>query len=221
MDNKIVVVTGIKGGTGKSTITSLLANYFRDKNIPVMVCDADIQGTVKFERSDDLKIYPEKEPSWDVHWIAVSDDFSRVVKSIQKVPGVVIVDCPGNVDDARLCQIYKAAYMAIVPFRYDRKNVKATFEFSRAFNQVSRAMMLYVPNMVSAFEGFRKSFRDAKAYAEENFKGYSDPCITPKIMDRIELRDSNTLFLTSKQRGEVRNAFEMIIKYLNLGDYEQ
>ena len=68
--------------------------------------------------------------------------------------------------------------MAIVPFRYDRKNVKATFEFSRAFNQVSRAMMLYVPNMVSAFEGFRKSFRDAKAYAEENFKSYSDPCIT-------------------------------------------
>ena len=45
---------------------------------------------------------------------------------------------------------------------------------------------------------------------------YGSPGITPRIMDRIELRDSNTLAMTSRQRSEVKNAFNEIIRYLNI-----
>lgn len=214
MENRIIVVSGIKGGTGKSTTAILLANYFHDKNIPVIVFDADIQGSVAFERSDDLKNNPGKEPNWDVHWIAAMDDFGKAARSLSKIKGVVIIDCPGNIDDPRLQHLYKAAYMAVIPFRYDRKTVKATYDFARAFGKVSRAMMLFVPNLITPFEFFRQSFRESKSFVEENFQPYGD--VTPKIMDRVELRDCNTLSLTSKQRSEVRGAFDMIIHYLNI-----
>lgn len=216
MENRIVVVTGIKGGTGKSTITSLLAHYLADRGIGVIVFDADIQATVRNERTDDKKKNPDAVTPWDVHSIIAHDDFERLIRQMKRMQGVVLIDCPGSIDDPRLQLLYKEAYMAVIPFRYDRKNVQATYGFYKAFRKVSRAMTLFVPNMVSPFEGFRRSFREAKAFAEEHFLNYDSPGITPRIMDRIELRDSNTLAMTSRQRSEVKNAFNEIIRYLNI-----
>lgn len=217
MENRIVVVTGIKGGTGKSTITSLFAHYLADKGIGVIVFDADIQATVRNERTEDKKNSPDAVTPWDVHSIVAHDNYDRLLRQMKRMPGVVLVDCPGNIDDPRLQQLYREAYMAVIPFRYDRKNVQATYGFYKAYKKVSRSMTLFVPNMVSPFEGFRRSFREAKAFAEEHFLNYGSPGITPKIMDRIELRDSNTLAMTSRQRSEVRNAFDEIIRNLNIG----
>ena len=87
MENRIVVVTGIKGGTGKSTITSLLAHYLADRGIPVIVFDADIQATVRNERTDDKKKDPDAETPWDVHSIIAHDDFERLTEAAAALQG--------------------------------------------------------------------------------------------------------------------------------------
>ena len=54
-DNHIVLFANQKGGVGKTTLCALFANYLDNKNVPLLVLDADIQQTLKDRRDDDLK----------------------------------------------------------------------------------------------------------------------------------------------------------------------
>ena len=71
--NKIVLVSNLKGGTGKTSICELLAIYTVEKELPCMVLDADNQLDVYEDRKDDLLKQYDKIKTDKGEFIVVND----------------------------------------------------------------------------------------------------------------------------------------------------
>ena len=128
MQNKIIVTVGLKGGGGKSTVCANLAMHLVDKGIPVIVYDADIQQTLVRHRQRELAEHPDAELPYQLlpFSTANADEVKSNMQKLKEVPAVILIDCPGNINDACLQHIYAAADLAVVPTRYDFDNLDTT-----------------------------------------------------------------------------------------------
>ena len=143
----------------------------------------------------------------------VEDDTEKRFMSVKKIPGIVLVDCPGTVDKPGLKYIFSSADIAVMPFRYDRMNVRETETFAGLFQKISKASIMVLPNLVTQYDDKREAFRLAAETAKEILPKYGT--LLPDIVDCVAVRDSNTLGMTYKQRFAVRNAFNEIINEIN------
>ena len=148
MKNLIVTFTNLKGGTGKTTLCSLFATYCVEQGLPVVVLDADTQLSLRKNRFDDLEL-TKKDIPWKVFPFRVEGDTEKRFKSVKKIPGIVLVDCPGTVDKPGLKYIFSSANIAVMPFRYDRMNVRETETFAGLFQKISKASIMFLPNLVT------------------------------------------------------------------------
>lgn len=212
MKNLIVTFTNLKGGTGKTTLCSLFATYCVEQGLPVVVLDADTQLSLRKNRFDDL-VLTKKDTPWKVFPFRVEDDTEKRFMSVKKIPGIVLVDCPGTVDKPGLKYIFSSADIAVMPFRYDRMNVRETETFAGLFQKISKASIMFLPNLVTQYDDKREAFRLAAETAKEILPKYGT--LLPDIVDCVAVRDSNTLGMTYKQRFAVRNAFNEIINEIN------
>jgi len=195
MDNKIVLFANMKGGTGKTTLCELFANYAIDKVVSVMAFDADPQLSLYKDRQDDIKACPDAEVGWNVYPLRLDSGIEPVIERMRKIPDVVLVDCPGNIDNPYLQHLFRVADVVVMPFRYDRKNVRETTTFADIFRQLNTtAQILFVPNMATYVDERHASFDEARKLAYDSFGKYSPCFITPRVMERTSVRDSNTLF---------------------------
>lgn len=135
--NKIVLVSNLKGGTGKTSICELLAIYAVEKGLPTMVLDADKQLDVYEDRKDDLLKHPEADPLFDISPLTVDANLPSVIAKLKELNGVIFIDCPGSLDNNYLAALYQAADVVVVPFRYERKNVRDTGKFTHIFRQLN------------------------------------------------------------------------------------
>lgn len=216
MKNRIVLFSNMKGGTGKTTLCELFATYAVEKDLPVVVYDADVQLSLFKDRQDDLARDSAAETPWDVEPLVVDDTIMKKIRLLKTIPGVVIIDCPGNVDNAYLQHLFMSADIIVVPFRFDRKNVRETKTFVDVLDRIGvSARMLLVPNMVKYIESQRQELKDAIDLSVKSFYvKQSGKKILPEVWDRTELRVANTLSLNSKQRSEVKKAFDSIVSYI-------
>lgn len=212
MKNIIVTFTNLKGGTGKTTLCSLFATYCVEQGLPIVVIDADTQLSLVKNRHDDLG-NGTKETPWKVFPFRVGEDTEQRLKSVKKIPGIVLIDCPGTVDKPALKYIFESADIAVMPFRYDRMNVRETETFSGLFRKISDAPILFAPNLVTRYDDRRESFMLAAEKAKEVFPKYGT--LLPGIPDCVAVRDSGTIGMSYKQRIAVRNAFDEIINEIN------
>lgn len=212
MRNKIVLFSNMKGGTGKTTLLELFASYAIENEVPVLALDADPQLSLYKDRQDDLQANPAASPSWLVKLLRVDENISAVIEKIKAVRGVVLIDCPGNIDNNYLQLLFKAADVIVMPFKYDRKNVRETATFCGIFRKLNdKARILFVPNMAMSIEEHRAELMSARNMAYEVFKPYRG-YITKSIMRRVELQCCNTLGLNYQQRREVKVSFEEILE---------
>lgn len=212
MKNKIVLFSNMKGGTGKTTLLELFASYAIEKDVPVLAMDADPQLSLYKDRQDDLQANPAASPSWLVKLLRVDENIAAIIEKIKAVPGVVLIDCPGNIDNNYLQLLFKAADVVVMPFKYDRKNVRETATFCEIFRKINdKARILFVPNMSMSIEKHRPELLSARNVAYEFFKPYRG-YITKSIMRGVELQCCNTLALNYKQRNAVKKSFEEILE---------
>lgn len=212
MNNKIVIFTNMKGGTGKTTLLELFASYAAEQGIPLLVMDADPQLSLYKDRRDDLQDSPEAQIPWNVRPMRLDDNVQAVISQAKAVPGIVLIDCPGNIDNPNLQYLFRAADVAVMPFKYDRKNVRETATFCGIFRKINdKARILFVPNMSMSFEEHRAELLLARNMSYEIFKPYRG-YITKSIMHRLELQCCNTIGLNYRQRREVRVPFDEIIE---------
>ena len=47
------------------------------------------------------------------------------------LPGYVLIDCPGTLNDPALLKVFQAADAAVIPFRYDDFMIDSTFTFTK------------------------------------------------------------------------------------------
>lgn len=216
MKNRIIIFSNIKGGVGKTTLCALFASHLARKCYPVIAIDADLQASLYRHRQREMNVAPEVQIPWSVELLDTSDGerLKQVVENLKKMPGVVLVDCPGNLNDRNLEYIYKAADTAIVPISFDADTVDATGLFVKAFKAVSSAGLIFIPNRINVSE--RKT---AELRQREQTTGYLSlvGTVTPAVKQSVAVKRYTTLYPLEKSQTDVLEpAFNKIIGELGL-----
>lgn len=136
------------------------------------------------------------------------------MQKLKEVPAVILIDCPGNINEACLQHIYTAADLAVVPTRYDFDNLDTTVLFADLFVLISKAKMLLIPNCISEIELPHPEIQDARNQAKDLLEPFGD--ITPRIKQCVTVKCYSTIFLHDKyQRNAVKYAFEKIVEFID------
>lgn len=216
MENKIVILSGAKGDTGKSLVCAIMAMYLWENGIPVVVLDADIQQSLQRLRSREIQDNPDIELPYALQTLDATKSYQQVkdvMAMVKQIPAVVLIDCPGNVSDPGLQAIYEDADIAVIPTRYNYDNLEVAKKFSESFKQFSNARIFFVPNSINKNEEKRPEIAQARDLAYTFLKelGY----ITPAIKQGVSVRCYSTIKkLDSYQRAAVKFAFAPIVETL-------
>ena len=204
----IVIFSNVKGGVGKTTLCAMFATWLAERGYPVVAVDADLQASLSRHRQREKAAEPEIQVPWDV--LSAEAD---TVKKLQKVNGIVLVDCPGTLNDQKLLDIYQMADVAVVPLSYDTDTVDATGVFIKVLKKVSKARLVFVPNRINSAEKKAEELRQ-----REQTHGILEliGTVTPRIKQSVVVKRYSTLeSLSSDQTQAVEEAFKAIEKIMD------
>ena len=204
----IVIFSNVKGGVGKTTLCAMFATWLAEHGYPVVAVDADLQASLTRHRQREAAAEPELKTPWDV--LSAEND---IVKKLQKVNGIVLVDCPGTLNDQKLLDIYQMADVAVVPLSYDTDTVDATGVFIKVLKKVSDAKLVFVPNRINSAEKKAEELRQ-----REQTHGILEliGTVTPRIKQSVAVKRYSTLeSLSSDQTQAVEEAFKAIEKIMD------
>lgn len=214
MENKIILFSNIKGGVGKSSLCSLFATYCAEKGIGIAVVDADLQQTLVRKREREVADSPEVQEPWQLISLdtSSSDGVAQLMENLKTIPGWILIDCPGNLNDNALISVFKAADVVVVPISYEDVVVDATSVFIKVFRQLSQAPFFFLPNRINDAEG-TKSEREQRI---ETIKVLGQlGLVTPRIKQSVVIKRFSTLYgLDPYQTNAVSFAFDAIIEKL-------
>lgn len=216
MKNRIIIFSNIKGGVGKTTLCALFASCLAEKGCPVIVIDADLQASLYRHRQREKDAAPDMQIPWNVEMLDTSDRdrLAQVVKKLKEVPGVVLIDCPGNLNDRNLAYIYQSADTAIIPISFDADTVDATGIFVKTLKSVSSANLIFIPNRINVAERKVEEIRQ-----REQTIGYLGlvGTVTPMVKQSVAIKRYSTLYPLEKSQAEILEpAFNKIIEELDL-----
>jgi putative conjugative transposon protein traA len=218
MKNRIVIFSNIKGGVGKTTLCALFASYLAERGYPVIAIDADLQASLYRHRQREKDVAPDVQAPWNVDLLdtAKGDHLKNVMSKLKTVPGIVLIDCPGNLNDRNLEYIYKSADTAIIPISFDADTVDATGIFVKALKTVSSANLVFIPNRINTSE--RKSEELRQRAQTTEFLGLVG-VVMPTVKQSVSVKRYTTLYpLERNQLAAVEPSFCKIIEELQLND---
>mgnify|MGYP000065286612 CR=1 FL=1 len=218
MKNKIVIFSNIKGGVGKTSLCALFASYLAEKGCPVIAIDADLQASLYRHRQREKDVAPEEPVPWNVELLDTADrkQTEHVMCKLKEIPGVVLIDCPGNLNDRNLELVYRAADAAVIPISFDADTVDATGIFIKALRTVSSANLVFVPNRINTSE--RKSEELRQRAQTTEFLGLVGT-VTPTIKQSVSVKRYTTLYpLERGQLAAVEPSFAKIVEILQLNE---
>lgn len=216
MENKIFLFSNIKGGVGKTTLCALFASYLAEKGVPVFVLDADLQASLYRHRKREKDVDTEAVAPWQVEILDTADreKLTETINKLKKVPGVVLIDCPGNLNDKNLAYIYSIADVAVIPMSFDADTVDATGVFVKALKKISPAQLIFAPNRINVSEGRAEELRQRAQTTE--ILGIIGTVI-PRVKQTVSIKRYTTLYKMEKpQQKAVEEAFKVIMKETNI-----
>lgn len=216
MKNRIIIFSNIKGGVGKTTLCALFASYLAEKGCPVIVIDADLQASLYRHRQREQDVTPDAKAPWNVELLDTADRarLEQVMGKLKEVPGIVLIDCPGNLNDRNLEFIYKSADTAIIPLSFDADTVDATGIFVKALKTVSPAELLFLPNRINTSE--RKSEELRQRAQTTELLGLVGT-VMPTIRQSVSVKRYTTLYpLERNQLTAVEPAFYKLMEQLRI-----
>ena len=181
-----VVFANQKGGVGKSTLCILFADYLAWKGRSVCVIDTDLQKSVLMQRRKDAVAHSGQDEPYGVQDFDVAEPnaMRQLVDSASEVEGFVLFDTPGNVSQDGLLPLFAGADFIVCPFDYEDKTLDSTGTF------------------VSVLAAIRQHVGDMQA---------RHGAVLPPIPARANLRRADTFEITPRQRGYVRDCFEIML----------
>ena len=110
--SKVVLFSNIKGGVGKTTLCAHFSEYLNEKGMSVSAADADIQASLTRHREREIEADPEHAVSWEIVKLNTLDagKLKTDMKKLRQKDGIVVIDCPGNLNDNNLAIIYSQAH---------------------------------------------------------------------------------------------------------------
>lgn len=191
--NKFILFSNIKGGVGKTTLCAHFTEYLAEQEFPVAAVDADLQASLSRHRERDVKEDPKRPIPWEVIKLNTfeKDKVESVVKKLKKVDGIIVVDCPGNLNDNNLSVLFEAADLIVVPMAFDVDTIDATGIFVNVVKKRSKAKLLFLPNRINVSEGKAKELemRD-KTIKDLNRIGK----VLPRIKQSVIIKRYTTIY---------------------------
>ena len=152
MENKIVVFANQKGGVGKTSLAISLAHWLTLGNIPVLFVDADLQQSAATLRQEDSENFSTPEP-WKIYSLDITSktEVKEMLSKLKNLPGTVIIDSPGSLDNDNVKYIFNAADVIVIPIEYSRVAIDSTAKFAEVLKKMEDAGFLsgkvyYLPN---------------------------------------------------------------------------
>ena len=210
--NKFILFSNIKGGVGKTTLSAHFTEYLAEHEYPVAAVDADLQASLSRHRERDVKEDPKRPLPWEVIKLNTFDGekVKAVVKKLKQVDGIIVVDCPGNLNDNNLSILFEAADFIVVPMAFDVDTIDATNIFINVVKKRSKAKLLFLPNRINVSEGRAQdlAIRD-KDIKDLNKVGK----VMPRIKQSVVIKRYTTIYpLDMYQYMTLEEPFEAIIK---------
>ena len=133
--NKTIIITfaNQKGGVGKTTLCTLFANYLVAKGKSVIVVDCDGQQTIYEKRQADRKKYSDEQVKYNIQAFSIAniDNVRNLMKNLRQMPGVVLIDAPGNLAQQGLIPLFAQTDYIVCPYQYEITSINSTVVFVR------------------------------------------------------------------------------------------
>jgi len=208
---KIICIGNQKGGTGKSTGVSIIANYIAQKtNYEILVVDADdLQQTLmKFREIDLAKGYNIDNLYHLVH--ISSNDFPKMSQGLIYDYDFIFIDLPGNLKQEGVISCYNLVDYLFIPTGTSIADIDSTMKFIDLYREKVIPIRSHhgaKTNIYSYLSRVKRNTNDYKA-AKEN-----------RILEKIgvpmmENDISETVFLQSNATtAEVYSSIRRSIDY--------
>lgn len=191
---KVICIGNQKGGVGKSTITSMLANYLhKHSDVKILVVDADdLQQTLTKLRNTELNGNGEKGRSaYNIETI-YAVDFESNIKSWRANYDLIFVDVPGDLKHAGVGKIYANIDYLFIPTSSSTFDISSTIEFIEFVNNVFKG---FNKNLVAY--GFFNKVKPQTVDFKELYRSkdmFSLPFLENFVPDHVNLqREASTL----------------------------
>lgn len=208
----IILIGNIKGGVGKSTLSTNLAALLVQQGKDVVIVDADRQSTTANWTAD--RNITEKPK---VHCVRQYDSIRETLKDLSNRYDVVIADCQGR-DSLELRSGMLVANRLIVPFKPSQPDldtlptISNIIKDSKLINPTMQALgLLTIAPTNPSITEISDSLKFAKNYAEIKM-------LETIIFDRKVYRDAISLGLgviemdNDKAKQEIEN---LLLEVLN------
>jgi chromosome partitioning protein len=210
--NKFILFSNIKGGVGKTTLSAHFTEYLAEHEYPVAAVDADLQASLSRHRERDVKEDPKRPLPWEVIKLNTFDGekVKAVVKKLKQVDSIIVVDCPGNLNDNNLSILFEAADFIVIPMAFDIDTIDATNIFINVVKKRSKAKLLFLPNRINVSEGRAQDL----IIQEKNIKDLNKVGkVMPRIKQSVVIKRYTTIYpLDMYQYMALEEPFEAIIK---------
>jgi chromosome partitioning protein len=213
--SKIILFSNIKGGVGKTTLCAQFAEFLAMKGVSVVAIDADLQASLSRHRDRELEADPEQTVPWAIAPLNTLDStrVKEAMNEYKEQDGIVLIDCPGNLNDNNLAIIYAVADLVVIPMTYDVDTIDATGIFVAVIKQQSKARLVFVPNRINVTEG---KAREREMRNETISVLGQVGTVTPRIKQSVVIKRYSTLYPLNKyQYAAVEYAFDRIIEIIN------
>jgi chromosome partitioning protein len=133
-----------------------------------------------------------------------------VIEKLKQINGIIVVDCPGNLNDNNLSILFEAADFIIVPMAYDVDTIDATNIFVDVVKKRSQAKLLFLPNRINVSEGRAKDLEMRDDTIKQLNKVGK---VMPRIKQSVIIKRYTTIYpLDMYQYMALEEPFEAIIK---------
>jgi len=205
-----ILIGNQKGGVGKSTITTLLANYLvLDQKQQVIVFDMDFQDTVFARWERDKELY-SNDSLYEVMKMDI-EKYPQYSKGLEQVKDQahLLMDLPGRLDDDNFLTILKEADLIICPIAYEQSIFESSFFFSKVARHVNPSVkIVFLPTRIKGSVKYEIETKVREALAE-----YGE--IAPKINERVALERIDSVSISTDARAIIQEPFDFIYnKYI-------
>ena len=146
-----------------------------------------------------------------------NENVGRLMQNIRKLPGIILIDSPGNLVQPGLVALLTLSDRIIVPLQYEVSVMTSTIEFLRwveakqGITGGSSSKMLFLPNRYRNYVGTkeeREQLDDTDAALEQI------GILCPKIGEHMDIQRCQTTGLIRAQQKYVTEAFDFIYKVI-------
>lgn len=198
-----IVLTGDKGGVGKSTLAALVTEWLVSRGIPVRVVDADPNQTLKT-------------------WVDKCEALGYRVSSPEA--SVTVVDTAGT-SGSSLNQYIRRADIILVPFQPHVADLEVVLGWFLSIKESLQERVIFVPNRLSRTREQREGLNELQAVLKEEGRGEmvqglsNRPAVYPPLLNG---RGENSFHANSDQKlmEETRPLFAAIARRLKGAQHE-